>query len=112
MISTESKRLFTILLKSVDDAKILYKFNVTFLRSNCRISRPEFIRLSNLIVEAFPMEENTTYYLPAHKNDQAQGKLYVQYTNYKAQFRSAGLCKKRQYVPKRNGNIFLNFLIS
>lgn len=68
-----------------------------------RISTPDFIRLSNIIVDAFPTEDNSTYYIPAHKNDQAQGKLHAQYNNYKALFRSAGLCKKRKYVPKRNG---------
>lgn len=61
------------------------------------------MRLSNLIVDAFPMEENSTYYIPALKNDQAQGKLHTQYNNYKASLRTAGLCRKRQYVPKRNG---------
>lgn len=62
------------------------------------------------------MEDNSTYYLPAYKNNPAQGKLYVQYTNYKAQLRSAGLCKKRQYIPKRNGKSsgrkFINFVLT
>lgn len=80
---------------------IHHTFHEIIERCNCRIERSEFIRLSSIIAEAFPMEDNNTYYLPSHKNNPAQGKLYVQYTNYKAQFRSAGLCKKRQYIPKK-----------
>ncbi|KAJ6639408.1 hypothetical protein Bhyg_12152 [Pseudolycoriella hygida] len=59
------------------------------------MNKAEFIHLAKLIVQLFPQEWMGTYYIPAVKGEQAQGKLYSAYQIYKADLREAALFLKR-----------------
>ena len=61
-----------------------------------RISKTEFERLSELIVAVFPAEKKGIYFTPAYKQDQAQGKLYSAYLNYRTNLREAKLIATRR----------------
>lgn len=68
-----------------------------------RIPKPVFISLAKLIVQLFPLESLGTYYIPAVSGEQAQGKLYSAYQNFKKDLRDAGLVQKRAKLSTTRG---------
>lgn len=73
-----------------------------------RMSKKEYFRLTELIVQLFPFESKGTFYTPAVKGSPAQGKLYSAYQNYRTDLIEAGLIATRERSLSEESNT--NFL--
>lgn len=72
------------------------------------IKKEDFLNIAKLIVQLFPKELLGTYYIPAIKNQPAQGKLFCSYQNYKTDLREAALISKRSKASASSGKIFFS----
>lgn len=69
---------------------VLYNFNL-----NCRLSRIDYERISNVIVQYFPSEDIDTYYVPAASRAKARGKLFDAFNHQRSKLFALGIIKHK-----------------
>lgn len=102
LLGSNSERMYWAFLLNIFELFILMCVSWFF-----RITRQEFVEISQAIVSLFPTEIPETYYRPSYKLTQAQRKLYTAYTKYRVQRRECNLVCKRTMVRSKAGKIYL-----